>query len=103
MDQVNYEAETIAKHTRQIADDLERMIAPRLESWSEVVFQRGSDGRELLCALRDIFMRALVRAGGHRRHAHAMVDGFDGHDSPSKISRQSSLLVAPNGRPLGEI
>lgn len=98
-----YEAETIARHTRQIADDFEKNLERPLEYWSDVISQRGSDGREILIALRDIFMRALVRAGGERRHAHAMVDGYDGNDSPSKISRQSSLLVSPNGRPLTKI
>ena len=100
---MTYEAETIAKHTRQIADDLEKSIEPRLEYWSEVTLQRGSDGRELLIALRDIWLRALVRVGGTRHHAHAMVDGFDGHDSPSKIGHRTSLLVAPNGRPLTKV
>ena len=97
---MSYEADTIQKCANRIADDLEL----RLEHWSDVVFQEGRDGRELLIACRDLFIRALKSAGGTRQHAHAMIDGYDKHISgESKIMRQTSLLVSPNGRPLHKL
>lgn len=97
---MTYEADTIQKCAERIADDLEK----RLEYWAEVVNQEGRDGRELLVACRDLFVRALVAAGGDRRHAHAMVDGYDKQISGgSKVLRQASLLVSPNGRPLHKV
>lgn len=94
---MSYEADTIQKCAERIADDLEK----RLAYWSDVVAEEGRDGRELLIACRDLFVRALKSVGGTRQHAHAMIDGYDKHISgESKIMRQASLLISPNGRPL---
>ena len=99
---MSYEADTIQRCVKRITADLEKQI----ERWSEVVFQEGRDGRELLFATRDLFVQTVKAVGGTRDNAHALVDGYDKHisgEGESKIMRQASLLIAPNGRPFTKV
>ena len=96
---MTHEAETITKHARQIADDLER----RMEHWAEVSHEDGRDGRELLVGPLFMVIRQAQALGMTKAHLKAIIDNTDSLDAGGKITRQSSLLVAPNGRPLHRV
>jgi hypothetical protein len=98
------EAETIQKISRAIGADIERKV---LDPWSQELYEKGSNGIELIIGIRNAFMSCLAAAGekaGYseteiKKHAHAMVESWDGHGDGGRITRQASMIISPNGRP----
>ncbi len=96
---MTYEAETITKHARQIADDLER----RMEHWAAISYDEKRDGRELLVGPLFMLIRQAQAAGMTKAQVKAIIDNTDSFDAGGKITREASLLVSPNGRPLHRV
>ncbi len=96
---MTYEAETITKHARQIADDLER----RMDFWANVSHEEKRDGRELLVGPLFMLIRQARAAGLSKTHVKAIIDNTDSFDAGGKQTRETSLLVSPNGRPLHKV
>lgn len=96
---MSYEAETIPKHARMIADDLER----RMEHWADVATQEKWDGRELIVGPLFMLVRQAMTLGMSKAKLIAMIESTDRFDSGGKQTQQNSMLISPNGRPLGQI
>ncbi len=96
---MTYEAETITKHAKQIADDLER----RMEFWANVSHEEKRDGRELLVGPLFMLIRQARAAGLDKARVKAIIDATDAFDAGGKFTREASLLVSPNGRPLHRV
>ena len=96
---MSYEAETITKHAKQIADDLEK----RMEFWANVSHEDGRDGRELIVGPLFMLVRQCRAAGMTKAHIKAIIDNTDSFDAGGKFTREASLLVSPNGRPLHKV
>lgn len=96
---MSYEAETIIKHAKQIADDLER----RLEFWENVSTEEKRDGRELFAGPIFLIVRVCKSLGVSRADLIRYIQNTDAFDAGGKFTREASLLVAPNGRPMAKI
>lgn len=96
---MTYEAETITKHARQIADDLER----RMEHWAAVSYDEKRDGRELIVGPLFMLIRQAQAVGMTKAQVKAIIDHADSFEASSKVTREVSMLVSPNGRPLHKV
>lgn len=97
---MSYEAETITKHARQIADDLEK----RMDFWANVSSEDKRDGRELFVGPLFMLIRQARAIGLTKAHVKAIIDATDSFEAGGgKLTREASLLISPNGRPIGSV
>lgn len=93
---MTYEADTIIKRAKLIADDLES----RMEYWADKASEEHWDGRDLLVGPLFHLIRVARALGLSKAQVKAIIDNTDAFDAGGKVTRDSALLVSPGGRPL---
>jgi hypothetical protein len=82
------------------AQHVANLLHKRLREIGEEAHAEGWDGRELFAGLGVAFGQACQAVGIGPSKAVEMINGLD---LPELDKRDFSLLVAPNGRPLGKV